>query len=147
MTASLRLGIRYLLCVLFLVAPLSFAHAALNADNTGLSAAARNTGLVNACEGNAQTCIADIVGRLINVALGFIGVLLLVYFLYAGFLWMTAGGDTKKVTEAKDMIKNAVAGLVIIALSFALSSFVLSTLSQSLSPAPAAAPAAIPPAT
>lgn len=55
------------------------------------------------------------------------GVLLLVYIIYAGFLWMTSDGDTG-TKKAKDMIKNAVIGLVIIVSAFAISSFVLTQL-------------------
>lgn len=69
-----------------------------------------------------------IVGTLINIVLGFLGVLLLLYFLYAGFLWMTSGGDTTQADKAKQYIKNAVIGLIIIVTSFALSTFVLDQL-------------------
>src|SRR5574337_8034 len=63
--------------------------------------------------------LPTIVGRIINVVLGFLGVLLLAYLLYAGFLWMTAGGETEKVDQAKTMIKNAIVGLIIIIAAFA----------------------------
>lgn len=69
-----------------------------------------------------------IVGRIINVVLGFLGILLLVYLLYAGFLWMTAAGDDKQVGKAKEMIKNAVIGLIVIVAAFSISNFVLSSL-------------------
>lgn len=67
-------------------------------------------------------------GSIINVILGFLGILLLFYMLYAGFLWMTAGGDEKKVTKAIDIIKQAIIGLVIIVAAFAISNFVLGSL-------------------
>ncbi len=70
----------------------------------------------------------QIVGTAINIILGFLGVLLLLYFLYAGFLWMTSGGDSTQADKAKQYIKNAIIGLVIIVTSFALSSFVLTQL-------------------
>ena len=67
-------------------------------------------------------------GSIINVILGFLGILLLFYMLYAGFLWMTAGGDEKKVTKAIDIIKQSIIGLVIIVAAFAISNFVLGSL-------------------
>lgn len=70
----------------------------------------------------------QIVGKGINIILGFLGVLLLLYFLYAGFLWMTSGGDSTQADKAKQYIKNAIIGLVIIVTSFALSTFVLNQL-------------------
>ncbi len=76
----------------------------------------------------ASASLPEVVGRVINVLLGFIGILLLVYMLYAGFLWMTSGGEDKKATEAKTMIKNAIIGLLIIIAAFAITNFVLGSL-------------------
>lgn len=67
-------------------------------------------------------------GNLINVALGFLGLLLLFYMLYAGFLWMTASGDSKKVEKAQAIITQAIIGLIIIVAAFAISNFVLGSL-------------------
>ncbi len=69
-----------------------------------------------------------IVGRIINVVLGFLGIVLLFYFLYGGFKWMTAGGSEDGVSEAKTMIRNAVIGLVIVMAAYALTDFVLRQL-------------------
>jgi hypothetical protein len=72
--------------------------------------------------------LPSIIGSLINVVLGFLGIVLLFYVLRAGFLWMTAGGDDKQVTTAKNMIRDAVIGLVVIIAGFAISNFVLQQL-------------------
>jgi len=82
---------------------------------------------------SAQATNADLpsmIGRIINIALGFLGILLLGYLLYAGFLWMTAGGDEDKVKDATKIIQNAVIGLIIVLAAFAISNFVLSKLVQ-----------------
>lgn len=72
--------------------------------------------------------VYTIAGRIINVVLGFLGIVLLGYLLYAGFLWMTSGGESDKAEQARTMITNAIIGLVIIVAAFAISSFVLSSL-------------------
>lgn len=69
-----------------------------------------------------------IIGNIVNIILSFLGVLLLVYLIYAGFLWMTSGGDSKKADTAKTYIQNAVIGLIIILASFAISNFVITNL-------------------
>lgn len=80
--------------------------------------------------GSGQTAeLPTIIGRVINVILGFLGIILLFYVLLAGFKWMTAGGNSKQTDEAKDMIKNAVIGMVIIVAGFAISNFVIRQLS------------------
>lgn len=78
--------------------------------------------------GAGATPLPVIIGNIINVALGFLGIVLLFYLLYGGFTWMTAGGDSKKVDTAKQMITNAIIGLIIIVASFAISNFVLTSL-------------------
>ena len=76
----------------------------------------------------SQRTLPQIVGSIINIALGFLGIVFLVLLLYAGFMWMTAGGDEKKVDKARTMITQAIIGLVIIVAAFSISSFVLSSL-------------------
>src|SRR3989304_274942 len=46
---------------------------------------------------------------------GFVAVL---FLLYGGFLYLTAGGNAEAVTKAKTTIVNAVIGVVVIALAF-----------------------------
>lgn len=101
-------------------------HAALTPSNTGLSSAAKGTGLTTSCTGSE--CLLTVIGNVINLILGFLGVVLLVMLLYAGFHWMTSGGETKGVQAAKTMISNAVAGVVIVAVSYAITAFVLGQL-------------------
>lgn len=74
------------------------------------------------------TDIFVIIGNILNITFSFLGVLLLCYFIYAGYLWMTAGGSPEPVEKAKSIMKNAVIGLVIIVSSFAISKFVLDWL-------------------
>jgi hypothetical protein len=78
--------------------------------------------------GTSSASLPAIIGRVINVILGFLGIILLFYILLAGFKWMTAGGSAKQTEEARDMIKNAVIGMVIIVAGFAISNFVITQL-------------------
>jgi len=75
-----------------------------------------------------NTDLILLIKNLINFLLGFLGIILVVIILYAGFLWMTAGGDEKKITLAKDMIKNAVIGLAIVLSAWSISYFVINSL-------------------
>lgn len=78
--------------------------------------------------GDQVQSLPTIIGNIVNIVLSFLGVLLLVYLIYAGFLWMTSGGDSKKADSAKSYIQNAIIGLIIILASFAISNFVISNL-------------------
>jgi len=77
---------------------------------------------------NSNTSLVVIIGRIINIALGFVGIILLLLFLYSGYEYMTAGGDSKKVESAQTRIKNAIIGLLIIMASFGIVNFILSKL-------------------
>jgi len=72
--------------------------------------------------------IRVMIARIINVALGLLGIVALLLILYGGFLWMTAGGEAERVEKAKKVLINAVIGLAIILTSFAISQFVLNSL-------------------
>ncbi len=76
--------------------------------------------------------IFDIIGSLIGIALSFLGVLLLILMIYAGFLWMTAQGDPKQVTKAKDILKNATVGIIIVLSAYALTRTVIQELFLSI---------------
>jgi len=91
-------------------------------DPAGLQAVGTAAGI------GGSSDLFTIIGRIINVALGFVGILLLGLLLYAGYLWMTSGGDAAKVEQAKLYIRNAIIGLIIIVSSFAITSFILAQL-------------------
>lgn len=94
----------------------------------GIDAASQGTGLQNFCHGNFQSCVESIVGGVVNIVLSLVGIILLGYTLYAGFLWMTSGGEKDQAEEAMKMIRQAVIGLLIVIMSFVISSYVLSAL-------------------
>lgn len=72
--------------------------------------------------------IYSIIGNIINIVLGLLGTVLLVIMLYAGYEWMTSGGDSEKVESAKVRLRNAIIGLIIIMTSFAITNFILNAL-------------------
>jgi heme/copper-type cytochrome/quinol oxidase subunit 2 len=69
-----------------------------------------------------------IAAQIINIILGFLGIVAVVIILLGGFKWMTAGGNEDKVGEAKKLIVAGVIGLVIILASFGIATFVLTQL-------------------
>ena len=77
---------------------------------------------------NGSTDLPTIIGNILNIVFGIMGVLLLGYFLYAGYLWMTAGGNQEQVEKARNYMKNAVIGLVIALSSFAIANFIINWL-------------------
>lgn len=72
--------------------------------------------------------IREGVMNVVNVLLGFLGILAIIIILWGGFRWMTSGGNEEKVGEAKKVITAGIIGLVIIFTAYALATFVISQL-------------------
>lgn len=72
--------------------------------------------------------IGAIVGGLIAVVLSLLGIIFLVLIIYAGFVWMTSGGNDQKILKAKKTLVNATIGIIIVLSSYSISTFVLSSL-------------------
>ena len=70
----------------------------------------------------------DIAASVINIILGFLGIVAVIIILLGGFKWMTAGGNEDKVGEAKKLITAGIIGLIIIIAAFAIATFVLNSL-------------------
>ena len=86
--------------------------------------------------GLGQADLKTSINNLIRVILGFLGILATVIILLGGFKWMTSQGNSEKVDEAKDLIKNGIIGLVIIFSAYAISAFVMKAAFDATTVAP-----------
>ncbi|MBI2644638.1 hypothetical protein HYW94_00465 [Candidatus Uhrbacteria bacterium] len=73
-----------------------------------------------------------VIKNIINVVMGFLGMLAVLVILYAGFRWMTAAGNKEHVEAAHKMLTNGVIGLVIIFSAWTLAQFVIYALKVSV---------------
>jgi hypothetical protein len=83
---------------------------------------------VNAISGEIKLGGADPRGtaaRIINVALGFLGIVAVVIVLLGGFKYMISGGNEDKTHEAKQLIIAGIIGLAIILSAWAITNFVI----------------------
>ncbi len=87
--------------------------------NTGLKTYATQTGL-------GTKDLRESVMSIVNVLMGFLGIIAVIVILYGGFLWMTAAGSEEKVGQAKKLIIGGVIGLAIILSALAITNFVIS---------------------
>lgn len=68
--------------------------------------------------GNEHSTITGTLGFYIQVVLGVVGLLAVVFLIYGGFRYITAGSSEEGVESAKRIIKNSIIGLVVIILAF-----------------------------
>ena len=66
--------------------------------------------------------------RLTNTILLIVGLISVVMLVYGGLRYILSGGDSKKVTDAKNTILYAIIGLIISLLAFAIVNFVLNSV-------------------
>lgn len=74
----------------------------------------------------SSTDLKEFVIKIVNYALGFLGLAAVLVIIYGGVLYVSSGGDDSKVTTAKNAIKYALIGLLIILGSFAFVNTVIS---------------------
>lgn len=67
---------------------------------------------------------ASIIGSIIKAVLAFMGVIFLILMIYGGFKWMMAKGNEQDVTAAKDIIRNAIIGLIVVLSAYAITTFI-----------------------
>lgn len=101
-------------CLLYLVAPV-FAENVEQGQNLNLSQdITKQMDIAGVQTGLGARDPRETAARVINVSLTILGIIFLAYVVYAGYLWMTAGGEEEKVSEAKNHLRNGLIGLVII---------------------------------
>ncbi|MFH0814741.1 MAG: hypothetical protein V1902_01430 [Candidatus Falkowbacteria bacterium] len=73
--------------------------------------------------------VQTLAGKLILSAMGIVGSLALVFFIYGGIMWMIAGADPKKLNTAKQTMLWASLGLAIMFLSYIVVKMIIEVVS------------------
>jgi hypothetical protein len=115
--------IRALLPVLVLAPALAGAISP-TPDNRGVAVIPNRSGVFQ------SNNLIETISLVIRWALGFIGIVIFIIFLFAGFEYATAGGDEGKAKSATSRMINAVIGLIIIFFAFVASNAILSFVFQ-----------------
>jgi hypothetical protein len=114
--------IKYIISFLFILLIQFSFLSVVNADNSLMS------GVSEPCMSAGDCSLNDVmqVGvQLFKIILGLVGSLSLLMFVYGGFYFILSQGDSGKVTKAKDIIKNAIIGLIIVFASYTIVNFTL----------------------
>lgn len=107
-------NVKYLI-FLYLITPLSvFAAPIINNSSAGPA--------------GTPDDVFNLVNRVKNIALAFVGVIIFAMFVYGGVLYITSGGNDEKIQKGKQTLTYAVIGLIIVVLSYALISVVVNSL-------------------
>ncbi|NQT49433.1 hypothetical protein HQ571_01935 [Candidatus Kuenenbacteria bacterium] len=118
------LTILFVLVVSFV---LLFPTSATFAKDDTMESFLTDTGTQMGDYGTKKT-LPVIIGGVIKTIFGILGVVLLIIVIYAGIMWMTAGGEVEKVQKAQRMLSQAIIGLFICFAGYAISAFVVGKL-------------------
>ena len=85
------------------------------------------------CDGCPEDLFGDngIFKKITNTIVYIVGIIAVVMLLIGGIKYVISGGDSKKVTDAKNTILYAIIGLIVAFLSYAIVNFVISALPSS----------------
>ncbi|MFH1789898.1 MAG: hypothetical protein ABH832_02410 [bacterium] len=75
-----------------------------------------------------DTTLSQTVGKIIKSVLAMVGTVFLALTVYAGLLWMTAGGKEESVEKAIKIFRTSLIGLIIVVTSYSITVFVLSAI-------------------
>jgi type IV secretory pathway VirB2 component (pilin) len=78
-----------------------------------------------AVTGVAQLQGSQLLQRILNVVYFLAGTIAVIVIIIAGLMYVTASGDSGRVTKSKNTLTYAIVGLVIVILAFAITNFVL----------------------
>ncbi len=106
----------------FVLAPVHVFAADTNTDALTVNS------FTNFSTGTAKTDPRDVIKSIINVVMGFLGMIAVIMILAAGFMWMTAGGNEENSKKAQKLLVNAIIGLVIIFSAWTVAYFAVSSI-------------------
>lgn len=78
--------------------------------------------------GEGAAIIAELIGRILNLAFMIGGLILLVMIIVSGIQWMLAGGNKEALSRAQGRLTSAIIGFIILASAFAIISLIANIL-------------------
>ena len=100
------------------------SSAAKDKFNAGLKTTADETGHTQLKLFKEADSLPATIGAIIQLLLSFLGIFFLLLTIYGGFLWMTARGNDAQTAKARNILQNAIIGLIIILVAYGLTAFV-----------------------
>jgi len=121
---SSKLIIFILTAIFLLTLGLNFCQAGGNFQNV-----TDNIGQTADLAGVQKTGdLTVLLAAIIKVLLGMIGMIFFILIIYGGFSWMTSSGNDTKITKAKNILIQAIIGLLVSILAYGIADFVAKAL-------------------
>ena len=109
------------------ITPAASAQSALDSIKANAYSTGQGAGLATT---EKATDIRLTIAKIVKNVMGIIGILMVCLMLYAGFLYMTAGGNEEQVGKAKKFIVNAAIGLAITMSAYGIAQFTVQAITS-----------------
>ena len=116
--------IKQILILACLVAILVLPYLVFAADSSPITELKKIQPTSGYAEVTDENTAPKMAGRIVNALFGFLGIIFIILMLMAGMNWMTAAGDEAKVTKARDTIRRAIIGLIIVLSAYVITAYV-----------------------
>ena len=116
------LSVAFLTCFCFVAFAMPVTAQQLNLGQDLVTKAGEKAGYDKATD---EKTLAKNIGQIINAVLSLTGVIFTTLMVYAGYLWMTAGGADEQIDKAKNIIRASIIGLVITLGAYSISAFIV----------------------
>lgn len=125
----------YVATLILLPASFALAEETVTKDGFGFNSVANVASNAGYSPSNDLT-LDQRISSLVATFLSLLGVIFMVLMIYGGYNWMTAAGDEAKIDKAKDTIRAAIIGLIIVIAAYGISVFVISRIWGASTPTP-----------
>jgi len=128
-------------CSLILMSSLATPALSLAAANPQTSDACAGLNSLNGsssttCDKSSQSSLQGIIRFVVQTLSWILGIAAVIMVILSGFKYITAAGDSGKITSAKNTLIYALIGLVVAALAQFMVTFVLKSTNDSVTPCP-----------
>ena len=107
--------------------PTGYAATTCNTASQSAQDALDGAGLAGADCGDTGDKLNNVIKTIVNLLSAIVGVIAVVMIIIGGFKYITSGGDSNKVSGAKNTLVYAIVGLFIVALAQLIVHFVIQT--------------------
>ena len=99
--------------------------SAFNTDNSQIHVGGDNSFSSAPAALDLKTFIANFGSQILDIALLLIAIVAVLYLVFYGYQYITAGGDPEKAKKARSGIINAIIGIIVVALAFTIVHFAI----------------------
>jgi len=88
-----------------------------------------NEKIAEAFGGETDADVTKLIAKVINAALGLLGIIFVILLIVAGFKYMLASGD-EQTKESLTQIRNSIIGLIIVISAYGIAKFVMEAIAD-----------------